>query len=65
MPADWDKVVLKYIKKTNPYCMLSCDQNRIKSKFQGKEHTIFSRNSEMCLSRLFSVCCCENLAREL
>jgi len=42
MPADWDNVLLKYVKKTNPYCVFSCDQNRVKkSEFQEKEHSFF------------------------
>lgn len=66
MPVDWDNVVLKYVKETNPYCVFSCDQNRVKKVNSRKKNTpFFSWNSEMYLSRLFSVRGCENLAREL
>lgn len=65
MPADWDNLVLKYVKNTNPYCVFSCDENRVKKVNSRKKNTpFFSWNYEMYLSRLFSVRCGKILARE-
>jgi len=48
MPADWDSVLLKYVKKTNPYCVFSCDQNRVKKVNSRKKNTPFFRVTLIC-----------------
>jgi len=48
MPADWDNVLLKYVKKTNPYCVFSCDQNRVKIVNSRKKSSPFFRGTLKC-----------------
>ena len=48
MPADWDNVLLKYVKKANPYCVFSCDQNRVKKVNSRKKNTPFFRGTLKC-----------------
>ena len=48
MPVDWDNVVLKYVKETNPYCVFSCDQNRVKKVNSRKKNTPFFRGTLKC-----------------
>ena len=48
LPAGWDNVILKYVKKSNPYCFFSCDQNRVKKKNSRKKNTPFFRGTLKC-----------------
>ena len=48
MPADWDNVLLKYVQKTNPYFVFSCDQNRVKKVNSRKKNTPFFRGILKC-----------------
>ena len=48
MSADWDNVLLKYVQKTNPYFVFSCDQNRVKKVNSRKKNTPFFRGILKC-----------------
>ena len=48
LPAGWDAVILKYVKKTNPYCVFSCDQNRVKRLNSRKKNCPFFQGTMKC-----------------
>ncbi len=64
MPADWDNVILKYVKQTNPFCVFSCDQNRVKKINSRKKNTPFFRGTLKCTFPGCSVSAVVQIMRE-
>ena len=55
-PVGWDDVIVKYVKTVNPYCVFSCDQNRVKKVNSRKKKAPFFRGSMKCTFPGCSVC---------
>ena len=47
-PVGWDAIILKYVKNANPYCVFSCDQNRVKKINSRKKNAPFFRGTMKC-----------------